>query len=239
VFASDVSVHTQAADAQSIGPGARLAHLEGRVRDILAIERTLLNFLGRLSGIASLTRQYVNAVAATAARIYDTRKTTPGWRLLEKYAVRCGGGYNHRSGLSAAILVKDNHIAARAAGSETSQHTTLAELTHSAREYAETLAARTQTQPLIVEVEVDSLAQLEDVLAGRPNLVLLDNMDTATLRQAVSIRNKLGPGVELEASGGVTLQTIGQIAATGVERISVGALTHQAGWLDIGLDWLE
>jgi nicotinate-nucleotide pyrophosphorylase (carboxylating) len=210
-----------------------LATLAGPARSLLTTERVLLNLLSRLSGIATLTRRYVDAVAGLPVRIYDTRKTTPGWRRLEKYAVRQGGGWNHRSGLFDAVLIKDNHLAvAAAAGSNLSP----AEAVRQVRRSLDT-AGPTTAASKILEVEVDTLEQLSQVLPNGPDIVLLDNMTLAQLRQAVALRNSAAPGVALEASGGVNLSTVGEIARTGVDRISVGALTHSAVALDIGLDW--
>jgi nicotinate-nucleotide pyrophosphorylase (carboxylating) len=220
-----------------IAQGETLATIAGPARSLLTAERILLNLIGRLSGIATLTRQYVEAAAGSSARIYDTRKTTPGWRRLEKYAVRCGGGHNHRTGLFDAILIKDNHLAFGAAGVG-ALHLTPAEAVRRAREFATLMAADSSAAAMIVEVEVDTLEQLEDVLTAGPDLVLLDNMPPDVLRRAVALRNKMAPGIELEASGGVGLQNVAAIAASGVERISVGALTHSAVVLDVGLDWL-
>jgi nicotinate-nucleotide pyrophosphorylase (carboxylating) len=228
----------QAADGRTLQRGQRLGLIEGPARGILAAERVLLNLLGRLSGIATLTRQYIEAVAGTKARIYDTRKTTPGWRRLEKFAVRCGGGWNHRRGLFDAILIKDNHLAFGAQGAAGPARYSPAEAVRRARRFAETRRTAEAAAAMIVEVEVDTLRQLDEVLAAGPDLVLLDNLAPAELRQAVAHRNASAPGIELEASGGVDLSTVGGIAETGVERISVGALTHSAAALDIGLDWL-
>jgi nicotinate-nucleotide pyrophosphorylase (carboxylating) len=222
-----------AEDGQQIEKGLCVGTIEGPARGLLIAERTMLNLLGRLSGIATFTRQYVDAVAGTKARIYDTRKTTPGWRLLEKYAVRCGGGRNHRCGLGDAVLIKDNHLAL---GSQTSGHTdrfTPADAVHQARQFA----ARRGDPQLMVEIEVDTLDQLDGVLPARPDVVLLDNMTPAQLRAAVARRDAFDPTIELEASGGVSLNTVRVIAKTGVERISIGALTHSAPALDFGLDW--
>jgi nicotinate-nucleotide pyrophosphorylase (carboxylating) len=224
------------ADGQSITPGQRLASLEGPAGALLMAERLLLNVLGRLSGIASLTRRYVEAIDGTAAHIYDTRKTTPGWRRLEKYAVRCGGGSNHRGGLFEAVLIKDNHLAFGAAGSQADRYTP-AQAVGRARQYLAELGADAGKQNAIVEVEVDTLAQLAEVLPASPDIVLLDNMSPEVLREAVTLRNAGFRHVELEASGGVTLHTVRAIAETGVDRISVGALTHSAVALDVGLDW--
>jgi nicotinate-nucleotide pyrophosphorylase (carboxylating) len=197
--------------------GGVVAEISGKTRALLTGERTGLNFLGRLSGIATLTASYVEAVAGTKARIACTRKTTPGLRALEKYAVRCGGGINHRFGLYDAVLVKDNHIAA--AGS-------LAKA-------LERLRARSG-HLVKIEVEVDTLQQLEDALRFPIDAVLLDNMDVATLRQAVKL---VAGRVTTEASGGVSLETVGEIAASGVDLISVGALTHSPRNLDSSLEW--
>ncbi|HEX3997299.1 MAG TPA: carboxylating nicotinate-nucleotide diphosphorylase [Pirellulales bacterium] len=223
----------ESADGSAIEAGSVLATIAGPVRSLLSVERTLLNLLGRLSGIATLTRRFVDAVAPAPVRIYDTRKTTPGWRRLEKYAVRRGGGWNHRLGLFDAILIKDNHLAvAAAAGS----NLTPAAAVRRVRERIKVAAAKPGGS-MIVEIEVDTLDQLREVLSAGPDIVLLDNMPPAVLRQAVAIRDESAQGVELEASGGITLTTIAEIARTGVERISVGALTHSAIALDIGLDW--
>jgi nicotinate-nucleotide pyrophosphorylase (carboxylating) len=229
VFAAQLVVDLRARDGDTVASGAVVAQLRGLATDLLTIERTLLNFLGRLSGVATLTRQYVDAVHGTSATIYDTRKTTPGWRLLEKYAVGQGGGRNHRLGLHQAVMIKDNHVALAA-----DHGFTLAEALRRIREQ------QRQSHPtMVVEVEVDSLDQLQMVLPERPDIVLLDNMNTATLAAAVAMRNKLAENVVLEASGGVTLATVAAIAATGVDRISSGALTHSAINFDFGLDWLQ
>jgi len=205
-------------DGETVQAGARLARVEANARALLSAERTGLNLLGRLSGIATLTRAYVDAVAGTGARIVDTRKTTPGLRALEKYAVRCGGGVNHRFGLDDAILIKDNHIAA--CGS-------VGEAVRRAKAFAGHL--------MKVEVEVDGLHQLDEALQHGPDVVMLDNFSLGDLKEAV--RRTRGRAV-LEASGGVNLDTVRAIAETGVEVISVGALTHSVGVLDIGLDAL-
>jgi len=219
------------ADGQSVNPRDHLAVFSGATRDLLTAERLLLNLLGRLSGIATLTRRYVDAVAGTPARIYDTRKTTPGWRRLEKYAVRCGGGYNHRTGLFDAVLIKDNHLAlgGYAPG----------DAVRRAREFLPAMLSDAGADvAMIVEVEVDTLVQLDDVLPCRPDIVLLDNMSPDQLRAAIARRDAVAPEVQLEASGGVNLNTVRTIAETGVERISVGALTHSAVSLDVALDWV-
>ncbi len=227
----------QVQDGDEVAAGTVIATLSGAARDLLTSERTLLNLIARLSGIATLTRRYVEAIAGTQAHIYDTRKTIPGWRRLEKYAVHCGGGRNHRLGLYDAVLIKDNHLAlGRQANVQ--QGYTPAQAVERARQFiAATLAEGERAAELIVEVEVDSLDQLREVLPAGPDLVLLDNMTPAMLREAVGIRNAAGSSAELEASGGVNLDTVLAIAESGVERISVGALTHSATWLDVALDW--
>lgn len=203
-------------DGTSVKKGEIIAEVEGSARAILSAERVALNFLGRMSGIATLTRHFVEAVAGTEAKIVCTRKTTPGLRAFEKYAVRCGGGSNHRYGLDDAMLIKDNHIAV--AGS-------IALALKAAKAAAGHLVK--------VEIEVDTLAQLHEVLAEGADVVLLDNMDIATLKQAVDL---VEGAMLTEASGGVTLDTVAAIAATGVDMISVGALTHSPRVLDLGLD---
>lgn len=225
-------------DGSEVRPGQPVGQVEGPARGLLSAERTLLNLLGRLSGIATLTRRYVQAVAGTQAQIYDTRKTTPGWRRLEKYAVRCGGGRNHRLGLFDAVLIKDNHLAWGAETSaEGTPRFTPAQAVARARQWIKRRVPGWLSSRMIVEVEVESLEQLSAVLPARPDVVLLDNMPPALLVQAVARRNAAAPYVLLEASGGVTLETVRAIAETGVDRISVGALTHSARALDFGLDW--
>jgi nicotinate-nucleotide pyrophosphorylase (carboxylating) len=218
----------QADDGQAIERGQTLAVFAGSAADILSTERIVLNVLGRLSGIATLTSEYVRRVAGTGAEVYDTRKTTPGWRLLEKYAVRCGGGFNHRLGLDRAVMIKDNHVALAQQEGMT--------LPMAVERVRQSLAEHS-AQVEAIEVEVDNLQQLAEVLQARPDIVLLDNMTTQQLSQAVLLRNAEMPELVLEASGGVNLDTIAAIAATGVDRISVGALTHSAEVLDIGFDW--
>jgi nicotinate-nucleotide pyrophosphorylase (carboxylating) len=197
-------------------PGLPLVRLAGPARAILAGERTALNLLGHLSGIATLTRQYVAAVAGTRARVVCTRKTTPGLRALEKHAVRCGGGANHRFGLDDAVLIKDNHLAL--AGG-------VAQALAKVREAVGHMVA--------VELEVDTLAQLEEGLEAGVDAVLLDNMDPETLRAAVEMVNGV---CVTEASGGIDLESAAAVAATGVDLLSVGALTHSAPWQDVSLE---
>jgi nicotinate-nucleotide pyrophosphorylase (carboxylating) len=238
----EAECHAKVQDGDVVAGGAVLATMSGSARDLLTSERIILNLLGRLSGIATLTRAYVQAIAGTKARVYDTRKTMPGWRRLEKYAVHCGGGHNHRTGLFDAILIKDNHLALGREQSGASAFSP-AEAVRKARVFlAQQVTGeipRGAPDPdMIVEVEVDSLEQLRQVLPEKPDIVLLDNMTLDQLREAVEIRDSAGSHAELEASGGINLQTVAAIAATGVERISSGALTHSAVCLDIGLDWL-
>jgi nicotinate-nucleotide pyrophosphorylase (carboxylating) len=214
-------------DGQVVKTGDILARVQGSMSSILAIERTALNFLQHLSGIASSTHQFVDAVAGLPVKILDTRKTVPGWRLLAKYAVRQGGGQNHRMGLYDAILIKDNHIqGAMSAHTKADLPWDLGNMVR--------LASKSG---LAIEIEVESLAQLEEVLPARPDIVLLDNMPLETMREAVRRRNDVAPGVLLEASGGVRLPTVRAIAETGVDRISIGAVTHSAPALDIALDY--
>ncbi|HZP09588.1 carboxylating nicotinate-nucleotide diphosphorylase [Methyloceanibacter sp.] len=205
------------ADGNRVAAGGTIAKVEGLTRALLTGERTALNFLNRLSGIATLTSSFVAAVRSTRARIACTRKTTPNLRVFEKYAVRAGGGINHRFGLYDAVLIKDNHIAAAGGIS------------------AALKMIRSRVGHLVkIEVEVDTLAQLEEALRHPIDAVLLDNMDVATLRKAVDLVNGR---VVTEASGGVRLETVAEIARTGVDVISVGALTHAPNSLDSSLDW--
>ena len=212
-----IRIETAAPDGSSISAGQTIATIAGPARSILTAERVALNFLGHLSGVATATNALVSRVAGTQAKIICTRKTIPGLRLLQKYAVRCGGGLNHRFGLDDAILVKDNHIAA--AGG-------LGEVMRRLRE---------NLGPMVkVEVEVDTLAQLDEALALGFGAILLDNMPAETMRQAVRIARGRAT---LEASGGVTLEKVRAIAETGVDYISSGALTHSVRSLDLGLDF--
>jgi nicotinate-nucleotide pyrophosphorylase (carboxylating) len=220
-----LGVELVAADGDRLTPRARVAVIGGPLRSLLAAERTALNFLQRLCGVATLTRRYVDAVAGLPVQVLDTRKTTPGWRLLEKYAVRMGGGHNHRMGLCDGVLIKDNHLAAIGPGPDSVAIAVLSARTH-------------YGQGVPIEVEVDTLEQLDVALGTQPDIVLLDNMTTDQMREAIRRRDERAPGVLLEASGGVSLATIADIAATGIDRISVGALTHSAVALDIGLDYL-
>ncbi len=214
----DVRLVPRAADGTVVAKGDVIADLNGPARAILTAERVALNFMGHLSGVATATHQLVSRVAGTNARIICTRKTTPGLRVLEKYAVRCGGGLNHRFGLDDAVLVKDNHIAA-AGGIE-----------------AVVNALRGRLGPMVkIEIEVDTLEQLETALSFGIDAILLDNMPPETMARAVAITKGRA---KLEASGGVTLDRVRAIAESGVDYISSGAITHSARNLDLGLDFL-
>ena len=220
------------ADGTTVAAGDTVATLAGPTRSVLAAERTVLNLLGRLSGIATATRRLVDAVAGTPCRVYDTRKTVPGWRLLDKYATRAGGGWNHRLGLYDAILIKDNHLAAlAAAGLEP------AAAVRQARAFLGQTFPPSRAEVMVVEIEIDSPAQLEPVLAAGPDIVLLDNMPPAELAGCVAVRDRVAPRVVLEASGGIRPETVAAIARTGVDRVSTGWPAHDAPWLDVALDW--
>jgi nicotinate-nucleotide pyrophosphorylase (carboxylating) len=209
------AVHTP--DGASVQAGTLLATIEGSSRAILTSERVALNFTGHLSGVATATRSMVDAVSGTNARIVCTRKTTPGLRVLEKYAVRCGGGFNHRFGLDDAVLIKDNHLVA-AGGIKPAIERVRAGLGHMAK----------------IELEVDTLEQLEEALSLKIDTILLDNMPPGTLRRAVAMAQGRAT---LEASGNITLATVRAVAQTGVDYISSGAITHSATNLDLGLDF--
>ena len=205
-------------DGSRVARGNVLARVTGPTRSLLTAERSALNLLCHLSGVATLTRRWADALEGTHAVVRDTRKTTPGLRALEKYAVRCGGGANHRMGLSDAALVKDNHVAA--AGGVTAAYERI----------------RAYEANIPVEIEVDSIAGLREALAAGADEVLLDNFDLDMMREAVVVRDALAPGVVLEASGGLTLEIARHVGETGVDHIAVGELTHSARVLDIGLD---
>ncbi len=221
-------------DGALLAPGQSLGKLAGKARELLAAERLILNITSRMCGVATLTHQYVQQLVGTKSRLYDTRKTTAGWRRLEKYAVRCGGGHNHRTGLFDAILIKDNHLAL---GGTNSCPLNPQDAILNARKW---LAENHQlaTKATILEIEVDSLEQLRASLESPVDIILVDNFSLDDLATAVQLRDSLNSSVELEASGGVTIDRIAKIAATGVDRISCGALTHQATWIDLGLDWI-
>ena len=219
-------------DGDRVAAGAVVATLAGPTRAILSAERVVLNLIGRMSGVATATRRLVDAVAGTACRVYDTRKTVPGWRLLDKYATRMGGGWNHRTGLYDAILVKDNHLAALGAA-----RIDPAAAVGRARSFVTRAFPPSRAAAMVVEIEVDSLTQLEAVLPMEPDIVLLDNMEAADLAAGVALRDAIAPGVVLEASGGIRPETVTSIAASGVDRVSTGWPTHHAPWLDVALDW--
>lgn len=235
IEALDVSLFCKLniSDGGTFSQNQSLATLQGNARDILTCERILLNFLGRLCGIATWTQQHVALLDGLDTKLYDTRKTTPGWRRLEKYATRCGGARNHRSGLYEAFMVKDNHLACNA--HQTGKLLSPREVVEKLREFSQN-SDNTKLNT-IVEIEVDTLEQLDEALQANPDIVLLDNMSVETLCEAVAIRNSKNAGVQLEASGGITQETLRAKAETGVERISLGALTHSAVNLDLGLDW--
>lgn len=212
-----IAVEVLLEDGTVVRPGDTVATVDGPTRPLLRAERSALNLLCHLSGVATATRRWVDAVAGTGAVVRDTRKTTPGLRALEKYAVRCGGGANHRMGLGDAALVKDNHVAATGGVAAALE------------------AVRRAAPGLLVEVECDTLAQVGEALAAGADLILLDNMDLATTRRAVEMARARG-GARLEASGGLSLANAAEVAATGVDYLAVGALTHSAPILDIGLD---
>jgi nicotinate-nucleotide pyrophosphorylase (carboxylating) len=216
-----MTIQPLVADGRQANAGDALLRLRGQARAILTAERVALNFLQRLSGVATLTAQFVEAIRGTAARILDTRKTTPGWRRLEKYAVTCGGGENHRLGLFDMVLIKDNHLAALA-------H----EPPHAIG--AAVRRARQSYPRLKIEVEADTPAQVQEALESGADIILLDNMSRGDLRTAVFFINHKA---KTEASGGVTLASVREIAETGVDFISIGALTHSARAVDIGLDF--
>jgi len=218
-----VTIKWHSRDGKSEPAGSTLLEVRGPARALLSAERTALNFAQRLSGIATLTASYVRAVMDLPVQVLDTRKTTPGWRQLEKYAVRCGGGVNHRMGLYDLIMIKDNHLAALREAPDGAIAAAVAR-------------ARAAHPHLRVEVEADTLEQVQQAVAARADIILLDNLAPAQLREAVKLVNRR---CETEASGGVTLATIRAIAEAGVDYISVGALTHSARSVDIGLDFDE
>jgi nicotinate-nucleotide pyrophosphorylase (carboxylating) len=213
-----VDIEEHVVDGMRVDAGTVLLSATGRTRTLLTAERTALNLLGHLSGIATLTRAWVDAVAGSGAAIRDTRKTTPGLRALEKYAVRCGGGVNHRMSLSDAALIKDNHVVA--AGGV-------------AQAFA---AVRSAFPDVPVEVECDTIEQVREAVDAGADLVLLDNMSTPSMRAAVALVREAGTGCRLEASGGLTLERAAEVASTGVDYLAIGALTHSAPVLDIGVD---
>ena len=218
-------------DGVQLQPGTQVCRLQGPADALLAAERTILNFLQRLCGVATLTRRYVDQIGEFKAKIYDTRKTVPGWRDLDKYAVACGGGCNHRRGLHDAVLIKDNHLAGIP---EADLAATVTKMVRA--------AAQLSPAPHFLEVEVDTLEQFSAILPiDGIDVILLDNFSPDDMARAVELRRAAGreKPVQLEASGGITLDTVSRIARTGVDRIAVGAITHAAAALDLGFDRLE
>ncbi|MCP4895644.1 MAG: carboxylating nicotinate-nucleotide diphosphorylase [bacterium] len=214
-LSSEITVSAENMDGASIGSGETISRIEGPAHAVLSGERTALNLLGHLSGVASLTQRFVEQVAETQAKVVCTRKTTPMLRVLEKYAVRCGGGMNHRFGLDDGVLIKENHIAVAGGISKALE-----------------LARASVGHTVLIEVEVEELSQLEEAVTGGADAVLLDNMDSITLRRGVEL---VEGRVVTEASGGITLANVAEVAETGVDLISVGALTHSAPALDLSL----
>ena len=208
-------------DGATLAPGDALLRIRGRAASVLTAERTLLNFMQRLCGIATLTRQFVDAVAGTRAVILDTRKTTPNFRMFEKYAVLCGGGTNHRFGLFDRVLMKDNHRRLWREGD-------------ASRLDLAVVAARKKYPNLMIEIEVETIEELNSALAGQPEWIMLDNMSTAMMRECVAIT---AGRAKLEASGGITLARAREVAETGVDAISLGCLTHSAKAVDLTLEW--
>ena len=222
-YDSRLVLETSHQDGESIEEGAVIASLRGPIRSALSVERPLLNFLQRLSGIATATRRFADAIAHTSTRLLDTRKTTPGYRMLEKYAVACGGGANHRIGLFDRVMLKDNHLAAFGENLETAA--------------IAAVATSRQIHPdLLVEMEVDRLEQIKAALAADVDIILLDNLGLADLEKALA---KIDRQTVTEVSGGITLDRIADIAAVGPDFISTGAVVHQSVWVDIGLDWKQ
>lgn len=232
---ADPKMHWQSRvqDGTAVEAGHTIATLGGATRSVLAAERVLLNMIGRMSGVATATRLLVDAVAGTPCRVYDTRKTVPGWRLLDKFATRAGGGWNHRLGLFDAVLIKDNHVAALAA-----EGIGPAEAVHRARAFIRDAFPPQRAAVMVVQIEVDSIQQCEAILSAGPDVLLLDNMTLQDLAHCVCLRNQRSPGIVLEASGGIRPETIRAVADTGVDRVSSGWPTHNAPWLDVALDWL-
>ena len=222
VYESTCQVLLKTKDGDSVSAGTVLAEVEGPAHELLTAERVLLNFLQRLCGVATMTQSHVKALGSSSTKLLDTRKTTPGFRMLEKYAVGQGGGYNHRLGLYDRIMVKDNHLAAGDASVAT-------------RLTALVLLARQARPDLLVEVEVDQLEQIEPVLKAGADMILLDNFSLPQLREAVST---VGARAWCEVSGGVNLETLPAIGEIAPDFVSAGALTHAANWSDIGLDWI-
>lgn len=222
VYGGGVSFKAAVRDGRRIEKGALIGRFSGSAGRLLTAERVLLNFLQRLSGIATLTSEYVDALGKCPTRLLDTRKTTPGYRVLEKYAVACGGGWNHRIGLFDRVLIKDNHLAASGA-------TQGERLANAVRE------SRRRARNMRVEVEVDHLEQIEPVIEAGADVVMLDNFGIPRLREAIAVCEGR---IRTEASGGITIKSLPKLGTLGLDFVSTGALIHQSSWMDIGLDWL-
>ncbi len=220
---TQVKVFSYHKDGQDIKKNEPVIFLKGPTRSILSCERVALNFLGHLSGISTLTAEFVKLVSGTSVKILDTRKTTPGLRDLEKYAVRCAKGENHRRDLSDMVLIKDNHLLAKA--QNLSMATIIARL-----------RAKTKKK---IELEVDTLSQYREALLAKPDIILLDNMTLSQIKQAVNIKKKAGSKILLEVSGGINLQSIVKISKTGIDRISIGALTHSAKSVNFSMEFVR
>jgi nicotinate-nucleotide pyrophosphorylase (carboxylating) len=237
VYGGKAGVQLRAKDGNAIKTGEILATLTGDPRSLLAAERIILNFLQRLSGVSTQTRRYVDALGKSRTRLLDTRKTTPGYRMLEKYAVACGGGWNHRLGLFDRVMLKDNHLALLGVKTRGAVRTPGTKPSGPGSGLAAAvLAAKLAAPELPVEVEVDALAQISAVIAAEPDVILLDNFSVAELRKAIDL---IGGRAFTEASGGITLKTLPRLADLGLDFASTGALVHQSIWVDIGLDWRE
>lgn len=219
-YDTQLSFEPIAADGDTLKKGDSIGTVSGPVQSLLSAERPLLNFLQKLSGVATLTRQYVNAMGTSPTRLLDTRKTTPGYRVLEKYAVTCGGGWNHRIGLFDRVMLKDNHLAAFGQDPRQSAIDAVSE-------------SRTRNPKILVEMEVDTLEQIEHALAAQVDIILLDNFSIPQLQEAITL---VGDQAVTEASGGITIDTLPQLANLGLDFISTGATVHQSTWIDIGLD---
>ncbi len=220
---TQVKVFSYHKDGEDIKKNEPVIFLKGPTRSILSCERVALNFLGHLSGISTLTAEFVKLVSGTSVKILDTRKTTPGLRDLEKYAVRCAKGENHRRDLSDMVLIKDNHLLAKA--QNLSMATIIARL-----------RAKTKKK---IELEVDTLSQYREALLAKPDIILLDNMTLSQIKQAVNIKKKAGSKILLEVSGGINLQSIVKISKTGIDRISIGALTHSAKSVNFSMEFVR
>lgn len=222
-YGADATFRAQVQDGDKIAPGGVIGTLEGAVGTMLQAERIVLNFLQHLCGVATQTAQYVEALGWSQTRLLDTRKTTPGFRVLEKYAVACGGGWNHRIGLFDRVMLKDNHLAVSSHDGDTSWVDLVKR-------------SRKKVPDLLVEIEVDRMEQIQLALEADADIIMLDNFSLADLAEAV---NLIGDRAYTEASGGITLETLPELGRMGLDFISSGALIHQSTWMDIGLDWQE